>query len=98
MYSYRPISPAATSLPLVVTYDATVSSSTALTLNAATTAIEVSAIDKGVFVNFNATVSNTAFDGFVPANTSKLFMVPSGSVTANFIEESATAKLVVIEM
>ncbi len=96
-YSFGTITPAATSLPLVATYDATVSASTAITLNAKTTGIEVSAIDKGVFLNFDATASSTAFDGFIPANTSKVFMVPSGAVTANFIEESATGKLVVIE-
>lgn len=96
-YSFGSIIPAATSKPLVAAYDATVSSSTAISLNSKTTSLEVSAIDKGIFLKWDATASSTAFDGFIPANTSKVFSVPRDTVTANFIEESATAKLICIE-
>lgn len=79
------------------TYDATISAATAVTLNAATKVIEVSAIDKGIFLKWGGTVSNSDFDGFVPGNTSKFFGVPAGQTSVQFIEETATAKLVVIE-
>lgn len=80
---------------LATTYDATISSSTTVTFNTGATYIEVSAIDKGIFMKWGATASSTAFDAFIPANTSKVF--PIAATTAQFIEEAATAKLVVIE-
>jgi len=82
---------------LAITYDATISSSTSITLNTKTVYLEVSAIDKGIFMKYGATASSTTFDEFIPANTSKIFIVPTGTLTVEFIEEVATAKLVVIE-
>lgn len=96
-YPYGTVSSAVTSTPLAKTYDATVSASTAITLNTATTGIEVTAIDKAIMLKWDATASTSAFDGVIPANSTKVFMVPRGTVTANFIEEVATAKLVCIE-
>lgn len=96
-YSYGTISAAATSKPLAVTYDATVSSSTPITLNAATTGIEVTAVDKSIFLKWDGTASSSSFDGIIGANTTKAFMVPRGTVTANFIEQSSAAILICIE-
>lgn len=88
-------------LPSVValeeTYDATVSASTAITLNASTTLLEITAIDKPIFYKWGATASSTDFDGIIPANTSKLVPVPQGQTSIQFIEEAATAKLAVVE-
>lgn len=89
-YFYNPKAPS-----LAVTYDATVSASTTVTFVAGAKYIEVSAIDKGVFMKWGATASSSAFDEFIPANTSKRFVILAP--TAQFIEEAATAKLVVIE-
>lgn len=77
------------------TYDATISASTAVTFATGTAIIEVSAIDKGVFMKWGATASSTDFDEFISANTTRVFPVQASS--AEFIQESATAKLVVIE-
>lgn len=77
------------------TYDATISSSTEITFASGTSSIEVSAIDKGIFMKWGATASSSDFDEFIPANTTKIFEIQSTS--AQFIEEAATAKLVVIE-
>lgn len=85
------------SATLEETYDATISSSTSLTLNASTVAIEVTAIDKGVFLKWDATAVSTDFDEYIGANQTREYIIPDGVTTANFIEESATAKLVVIE-
>lgn len=79
------------------TYDATISASTEITLNTSSTSIEVSAIDKGIFMKWGATASSTDFDEFVSANTTREYIIPTGTTTVQFIEESATAKLVVIE-
>lgn len=79
------------------TYDATISSSTSITLNTSATFIEVSAIDKGIFLKWGGTASSTDFDGFIPQNTSKVFPIPVSQTTVEFIEEAATAKLVVVE-
>ncbi len=96
-FPYGAIQQAVTSKPLAITYDATISSSTAVTLNAATTGIEVTAIDKTILLKWNASASTTVFDGVIAPNSTKVFNVPSGTVTANFIEETTTAKLVCIE-
>lgn len=96
-YSFGPIIPAATSTPLAKTYDASVSSSTSVTLNANTTAIEVTAIDKALLMKWGATASTSAFDAVIPANTSKVFSVPRGTTTVQFIEQAASAVLVCIE-
>jgi len=82
----------------VVTYDATVSSSTQITLNAATTVIEVTAIDKAILMNWGTTsASTTVFDHVIPLNSSKTFTVPTDVTAVNFIEQSATAILVLLE-
>lgn len=81
---------------LVATYDATVSSSTAITLNSATTYIVVSAIDKGLFLKWNATASSSSFDEFIPANTTRIY-ITNGATTANFIEQASAAVLICLE-
>jgi hypothetical protein len=82
---------------LATTYDATISSATSITLQAGTTGIIVSAIDKGIFLRFQAGASSTAFDGFIPANTTVVFARPEDCTVISVIEEAATAKVVVIE-
>jgi len=79
------------------TYDATISSSTEITFNASTVEIEVVAVDKGIFMKWGtADVTNANFDEFISENTSKSF--PIGDHTAaNFLEQAASAALVVIE-
>lgn len=84
-------------MSVAATYDSTISASTEITFNSNTDQIEVVAIDKGVFVKMGtADVSSSDFDYFVPANTSKVIKI-GDNTAANFIQESATAKLVVIE-
>lgn len=84
--------------PVAITYDATISASTEITLNAATTFLEVTAIDKAILLNWGASdASITVFDSVIPANTTRFFFVPTGVAAVNFIEVAATAILVVIE-
>lgn len=89
---------------LVETYDATVSASTELTLNAATTMIEVSAIDKTILMKWGTSdASTTDWDEVINLNTTRAFYVPIDSTTkvkytaVNFIEQAATAVLAVSE-
>lgn len=79
------------------TYDATISSSTTLTLNVATRLLEITAIDKAIFYKWGGTAASTDFDGIVSANTSKMVPVPNGQTSIQFIEQAATAILVVVE-
>lgn len=79
------------------TYDATISASTAITLNTATTFIEVTAIDKAIFLKWGGTAASTDYDHCIPANTTRFFMRPASVTTVEFIEEAATAKLSVAE-
>lgn len=85
------------SVALEETYDATISTSTTLTLNAATTLLEITAIGASIFYKWGGTAASTDFDGIVPTNSSKLVPVPNGQTTIQFIEEAATAKLAVVE-
>lgn len=86
------------------TYDATISASAEITLNASTTLIEVCAIDKPILMKWGAGDASTSdFDEVIPAGTVRHFFVPVDSTTGvlytavNFIEQAATAILVVIE-
>lgn len=87
----------AKSVTLATTYDATISSSTLVTLNSKTTTIQITAVLKGIFLKWDATASSTAFDEYIPAENTNIYVVPTGTVTANFIEESASAHLICIE-
>jgi len=83
---------------LAVTYDATISVSTEITLNAGTKLIEVCAIDKAILLNWGtADASTTVFDEVIPANTVRTFYIPAGVTAVNFIEQAATAILVLVE-
>jgi len=78
-------------------YDATISASTAITLNQATRIIEVTAIDKGIFMKWGATATSSDFDEFIAAGSTRHYVVPRDQTSVQFIEEAASAKLVVIE-
>ena len=82
---------------LAVTYDATISAATDITLNVATTYIEVSAIDKPVFLRWAATASSTSYDEFISQNTTRAYIVPAGVTVISLIQEAATAKVSVVE-
>lgn len=88
----------APSTTLATTYDATISASTEITLNAATTVIEVSAIDKTIVMKWGtADVTTSNFDEVINLNTTRVFIVPSGTTAVNFIEQAATAVLCCVE-
>jgi len=82
---------------LATTYDATISSSTTVTFNTASTTIEVTALLKGIFMKWDGTASSTTFDEFIAPESTRVYQIPSGSTSAQFIEEAASAHLVVIE-
>lgn len=80
------------------TYDATVSATTEITLNAATTFIEVAALDKAIFLKWGTNdASSSDFDAVIPANTVRTFFIPPDITAVNFIEQAASAALVVVE-
>ena len=82
---------------LAVTYDATISSATSITLNAATTCFEVSAFTQSLLLRYAASVSTSAFDAVVPANTTRMFIKPEGVTVISVIEAAATGAVAVIE-
>lgn len=82
---------------LAVTYDATISTATDITLNAATTFLQVSAIDKGVFLRYASTASSTNYDEYIDANTTVQLEVPSGVTVISVIQQSASAAVSIIE-
>ncbi len=82
---------------LAVTYDTTISSATDITLNASTALIEVTAINNGVFLRYQTAVSSSNFDEFILADSTRHFVIPAGVTVVSVIEETASAKVVVIE-
>lgn len=92
MYYTNPKAPT-----LVATYNSSISSSIAITLASGTTYIEVTAIDKGIFLKWDASASSSVFDEYIPVGLSKTFIRPISITTVNFIQEAATGKLVVLE-
>lgn len=86
------------STALAVTYDATISASTEITLNAATTVIEVTANAKPVFMKWGtADATSSVFDYLIAQDSTRTFHVPVGTTAVNFIEQAATATLAVAE-
>ncbi len=90
-------------IPVAITYDATVSTSTTVTFNAATKQILVTAIDKAILMKWGATASTSAFDAVISVGYPIMFNIPINSVTglpfttAQFIETTTTALLAVCE-
>lgn len=84
---------------LATTYDADIASSTSVALNAGCSTIQVTAVDKGIFMKWGATASSSAFDEFIPANTTRTFVRPTvpAVTTVEFIQQAATAVLVVVQ-
>ena len=82
---------------LAVTVDASVSGATDITLNAATQFIEVNALSKGVYMRYAATASASDFDEYIAADQVRHYAIPDGVTIISFIEEAASAKIVVIE-
>lgn len=92
------------SVALAVTVDATISASTEITLNAATTFLRVYATTQDVYMKWGtADVTASNFDEIIPAGQIVDFTIPAQSAVStlytavNFIERTASAGLVVIE-
>ncbi len=93
----KPIPGSILGAAIAVTYDTSVDSASNVTLNAATTWIEVAAIGKGLFMRYASGASSSAFDEFIPADTVRGFARPDGVTVVSVIEEATSAHAVIIE-
>jgi len=90
-------------LALAVTNNGSLSGSSTITFNTATTFIEVSALSQGVFMKWGATASSSAFDEYIQAGFTRHYTIPVNAATglpyttAQFIQQAASATLIVIE-
>lgn len=84
-------------VPLAVTNNASLSSAQTITLNAATTFIEVNALAQAVFLRWAAVPTSSAFDEFIQAGATRHYVVPAGKATVQFLEQAASARIIVIE-
>ena len=85
-------------MAVAVTYDTTISASTEVTLNAATSRIDVCAITQAILMRWGTgDASTSAFDEVIPAGTVRTFKRPPATTAVNFIEQAASAILVLIE-
>ena len=90
-------------IALAVTNNASLSSAQTITFNASTTFIEVNALSQGVFMRWGAVPTSSAFDEYIQAGATRHYVVPTNSTTGNryttvqFIEQAASARIIVIE-
>lgn len=92
-----PLVPSVTSL--AVTNNASISSGTTVSFNVATTLIEVNALSQGIFMKWGTTpgVSTTVFDEYIQSGATRHYVVPVGTVAAQFLQQAASATLILIE-
>lgn len=83
---------------LARTLDASISGSTEIVFNGATSYIEVYAIAKDVYLKWGtADVTASNFDEVIPAGQIREFLLPEGITAVNLIEREASATVIVIE-
>ena len=83
---------------LARTVDASISASTEIVFNKASSFISVYAITKDIYMKWGADdVTASNFDEVIPAGQIRNFIIPNGVLAANFIEREASATLIVIE-
>lgn len=83
---------------LARTVNATISASTEITFQKATSYLEVYAIAKDVYLKWGTDdVTAANFDEVIPAGQIREFFVPNGFSAANFIEREAGATIIIIE-
>jgi len=83
--------------PLSKTNNASLSSAVDVTLNANTTLLEVSAITAGIFMRYASTASSANFDEFIQAGSTRHFVKPATVTVVSFIQQAASATLILIE-
>lgn len=80
------------------TLDASISASTEITLNTATSYIKVYAIAKDVYLKWGtADVTASNFDQVIPAGQVVDLLVPDNTTAINLIEREASATVIVLE-
>ena len=90
------LSPA--TIPVAVTTDTTISSSTQLTLQASTKIIEVTALVGGVYLLYGpGTASVTVFHEYIPAGLTRQYVVPKDVLEINIIDDGAASAVIVIQ-
>lgn len=81
-----------------VTVDASISASTEITLNKATSFISVKAIAKDVYLKWGtADVTGSNMDEIIVAGEVRHFLVPDGITAINVIESASSGTVIVIE-
>jgi len=83
---------------LARTVDATISTSTEIVLNPATTYLRVYAITKDVYLKWGTDdVTAANFDEVIPAGQVFDFLVPEGMTAINVLERESAASVIIIE-
>lgn len=90
-----PLVPASTAI--AVTVSSVLSSANNIVLNNRTQLVEVNALNQGVYMRYASVASSANFDEFIEANTVRHYVVPPTVTTVSFIEETAGAKIIIIE-
>lgn len=80
---------------LARTFDSDIASSTEVVLNSGTTSIFVSAVGKGIYLKWGAAATSSNFDEFISPDTTRWYV--KQAATVQFLQESASATLIVIE-
>jgi hypothetical protein len=87
---------------LAVTNSTALSSQLEVTLNAATSIVEISALNTGIFMKYKTVAGGTAvsasvFDEFIQPGTTRHYKIPVGITVLAFLQYAATATMMLIE-
>lgn len=82
---------------LARTVDTTISTATSITLNEATTFLEINATNGGVYLRYSADCSASNFDEFIQEGQTRHYIVPVYCTVISVLEASSGAGVVVIE-
>jgi len=69
-----------------------------VTLNAATTLIEISALAQGIYMRYGSTaVTSSNFDEYIQAGSTRHYVKPTGVTALSLIEQASGSTVIVIE-
>lgn len=67
------------------------------TLNANAQFVEINAVDEGVYMKYGGTAGTADFDEYVPIDSTRRYAVPGGVTVLSFLEQAASATVILIE-
>lgn len=84
-------------LAVAVTTVSSLTTSTAITFNTASTLIEVNMVSAGAFMKWGTAATTTVYDEYIQSGRTRWYVIPTGQQNAQFLQQATPATLIVIE-